>query len=71
MAKYSVILPVRNGGKYVQECIQSILHQTLPDLNLLVLDNCSSDGTLEYVRSLHDERIEIYPAESPLSIEEN
>jgi glycosyltransferase involved in cell wall biosynthesis len=71
MAKYSVILPVRNGGTYVQECIQSILHQTLPDFNLLVLDNCSSDGTLEYVRSLHDEKIEIYPAENPLSIEEN
>ena len=71
MAKYSVILPVRNGGKYVRECIQSIFNQTLADFNLLVLDNCSSDGTLEYVRSLHDEKIEIYPAESPLSIEEN
>lgn len=71
MAKYSVILPVRNGGQYVRECVQSILCQTLDDFNLLVLDNCSTDGTLEYIRSLGDLRIKIHPSEKPLSIEEN
>ena len=69
--KYSIILPVRNGGEYVKECVHSILSQTLNDFNLIVLDNCSTDGTLQWIQSLHDERIIIYPSNKPLTIEEN
>ena len=69
--KYSIILPVRNGGHYVKECVSSILAQTLSDFHLQVLDNCSTDGTLEWIRSLKDDRITCYPAEKPLLIEEN
>jgi glycosyltransferase involved in cell wall biosynthesis len=69
--KYSIILPVRNGGEYVKECVNAILSQSVKNFSLLVLDNHSEDGTLEWVRSLQDERIKIFPAEKPLSIEEN
>ena len=69
--KYSIILPVRNGGEYVKECVHSILSQTLNDFNLIVLDNCSTDGTLQWIQSLHDERIIIYPSNKALTIEEN
>lgn len=69
--KYSIILPVRNGGEYVKECVHSILSQTLNDFNLIVLDNCSTDGTLQWIQSLHDERIIIYPSGKALTIEEN
>jgi glycosyltransferase involved in cell wall biosynthesis len=69
--KYSIILPVYNGGEYVKECVNSILLQTYPDFWLQVLDNCSTDGTLEWLQSLNDERIKIYPSERALSIEEN
>jgi glycosyltransferase involved in cell wall biosynthesis len=71
MAKYSIILPVRNGGHYIKACIDSILSQTLLSFDLQVLDNCSTDGTLEWLRTLSDPRIKVYPAERPLSIEEN
>ncbi len=71
MAKFSIVLPVRNGGEYVKECVQSILSQTVSDFNLEVLDNCSIDGTLEWLMLLKDERIRIYPSEKALSIEEN
>ncbi|MEP7278421.1 MAG: glycosyltransferase [Bacteroidota bacterium] len=71
MNKYSIILPVRNGGAYLKECVQSILRQTYPGFNLLVLDNCSTDGTPQWIQSLQDSRIVCYPAEIPLSIEEN
>lgn len=63
--KFSIILPVRNGGNYVKECAHSILSQTLDDFNLIVLDNCSTDGTLEWMQSLNDNRIIIYPSENP------
>ena len=71
MKKFSIILPVKNGGEYVKECVKSILSQTLNDFNLLVLDNCSSDGTLHWIESLNDNRIFIYPSANPLTIEEN
>lgn len=69
--KFSVILPVRNGGEYVKECVNSILSQTYPHFNLIILDNCSSDGTLEWVQSLADDRIVSYPSSTTLTIEEN
>jgi glycosyltransferase involved in cell wall biosynthesis len=69
--RYSIILPVRNGGAYVKECVNNILAQSLGDFNLHVLDNNSTDGTGDWVRSLKDERIIYLPSERPLTIEEN
>jgi glycosyltransferase involved in cell wall biosynthesis len=69
--KYSIILPVYNGGEYVKECVDSILSQTYSNFNLIVLDNCSNDGTKEWVMSLKDKRIEILSSGKLLTIEEN
>lgn len=69
--KFSIILPVKNGGEYIRKCVDSILAQTLPDFNLHILENCSNDGTAEWLQTLQDERIIIIPSEKPLSIEEN
>lgn len=71
MPRYSIILPVRNGGDYFRECVHNVLHQTLNDFTLVVLENASNDGTLEWVSSLQDNRITIYPVQRPLSIEQN
>lgn len=71
MSKYSIILPVRNGGNYVKECVNSVLSQTYTDFNFIILDNCSTDGTLEWLYSLKDNRIKIITSEKPLTIEEN
>src|SRR5687767_11338859 len=71
MHKFSIILPVKNGGSYVKECIESILNQSFRDFNLLILENCSTDGTAEYLQSLDDDRIVFYPASSPLTMESN
>jgi glycosyltransferase involved in cell wall biosynthesis len=71
MPRYSIILPVRNGGSYVKECVNSILAQTNGDFNLHVLDNDSNDGTGAWIQSLKDDRIIYLPAERSLIIEEN
>lgn len=71
MSKYSIILPVQNGGHYVKECINSILSQTFNDFTLHILENCSTDGTDGYISTLADERIVIIPTASPLSMEAN
>ena len=71
MNQFSIILPVRNGGEYVKECVNSILAQTYQNFNLIVLDNNSSDGTKEWIESLNNNRITIYPSTKDLTITEN
>jgi glycosyltransferase involved in cell wall biosynthesis len=71
MKRFSIILPVRNGGEYVKLCVLSILSQTLNNFNLIVLDNYSTDGTVAWLKSLNDDRIVIYLSEKSLSIEES
>ena len=68
MPSFSVILPVRNGWPYVQECVHGILAQTYPDFELIVLDNQSTDSTVPWLRSLTDSRIRLYGSSSSLSI---
>jgi glycosyltransferase involved in cell wall biosynthesis len=46
----SVVTPVYNGGTYLAECIASVLAQTLPDFEYVIVDNCSTDNTLALAR---------------------
>lgn len=69
--QYSIILPVKNGGEYIKECVNSILSQSVPDFNLIILDSGSTDGTIQWINSLNNPRIIIYLSEKPLTIEEN
>ena len=69
---FSIVLPVRDGGEHVKLCVASILAQTLAgDFELLILENGSTDGTAEWLAAVRDPRVRVYPAERPLSIEEN
>jgi glycosyltransferase involved in cell wall biosynthesis len=68
---FTIALPVRNGGAMLKECIASILVQRLDDFDLVVLENASTDGTAEWLKELKDPRVTVFPAEKPLSIEEN
>lgn len=71
MLKYSIILPVRNGGEYVKECIHNLLSQSLDNYNIIILDNGSTDGTAEWIQSLGSGKIIYYPSGKDLSIEQN
>ncbi len=71
MIGFSVILPVRNGWPYVQECVESVLAQTHQDFELIVLDNQSTDQTLQWIESLGDPRIRVYRSNEPLTIVES
>lgn len=57
MPKVSVIMPAYNAEKYIKEAIDSILGQTFPDFELIILDDCSKDMTGQIIQSYRDERI--------------
>lgn len=58
----SVLTPVRNGGKYLAECIESVLAQTYQNWEYVIVNNCSTDRTLEIATAYaqKDKRIRIH-----------
>lgn len=47
----SVMTPVYNGEKYLRECIESVLAQTYDHWEYIIVNNCSTDQTLEIAKS--------------------
>lgn len=60
MPSISIILATYNGIKYIDKSITSVLQQQFNDFEFLIIDDCSGDGTWEYLQSLKDERIKLY-----------
>ena len=56
----SVIMSVRNDGINVGKSIKSILDQSYPNFELLVLDDFSTDNTYEKINEFKDSRITIF-----------
>jgi hypothetical protein len=57
--KISVILPVYNAQAYLRESIQSILSQSLNDFELIIINDGSTDQSLEIIQSFTDDRIKL------------
>lgn len=55
--KISVILPVYNAQTYLRESIESILSQSFKDFELIIINDGSTDQSLEIIQSYTDERI--------------
>ena len=59
----SIIIPARNEEKYILECIQSLLNQNMKNYELLLIDDNSTDSTLELMESFkQDPRVRILKA---------
>ena len=59
--KISVIIPVYNVEKYIEDCLNSILVQTLKDFEIICIDDCSTDNSLQIIETYthKDKRIKI------------
>jgi len=66
--KITVLLSVFNDEKYIGEAINSILDQTFADFELLIIDDCSTDGTVEVINSYKDPRIRLIINEENIDI---
>lgn len=56
----SVCIPVFNGDNFIREAVDSILNQTEKNFELLVVDNCSKDRTVNIVAEYTDPRIRVF-----------
>lgn len=59
--KVSVIMPVYNVEKYLRQCMDSVVNQTLRDIEIICVDDGSTDGSLEILMeyAAHDSRITV------------
>ncbi len=67
----SVIMPAYNEEKYIKRAVLSILNQTFDHLELIVVDDCSSDCTVEIIKSIDDDRIRIIENDSNQGVVRN
>ena len=61
MSKVSVIVPVHNVAKYLRKCVESIAQQTLTDIEIILIENLSTDSSYEICLELanNDKRIKV------------
>ena len=52
MMKISVIIPVFNVEPYISACIESVLGQDYPDLEVIIVDDCTPDSSVEIARDI-------------------
>lgn len=55
----SVVMPVFNSEKYVRLAIESILNQTFSDFEFIIVDDCSTDASVDIIKEFSDSRIKL------------
>ena len=66
----SIIMPAYNAAKTIQASIESVIAQTHKDWELIIIDDCSTDGTFKLVRNIaaNDDRIRLLTNEHNLGV---
>lgn len=59
MSFFKVIIPNYNSEKYIKKCIDSILDQTFKDFEIIIVDDMSTDNSVEIIRSYWDKRVHL------------
>lgn len=55
----SVVLPVYNVERYIEECLKSVLNQTIQDFEIIIIDDKSTDKTVSIIERINDNRIRL------------
>ena len=63
MTLVSIITPCYNSSQFLKETIASVMNQTFTDWEWLITDDCSSDHSVEIIKSIQDPRIKLILSE--------
>ncbi len=55
----SIIIPLYNAEKYIEQCINSVLAQTWPDIEVIIVDDGSTDGSFEIAKKYESNNVKI------------
>jgi glycosyltransferase involved in cell wall biosynthesis len=66
--KFSILIPTRNGLRYLPYAVDSVLSQSFEDFELVISDNHSTDGTWDYLQTLNDSRVRTIQPPRPMSM---
>jgi len=68
--KCSIVMPVYNAERFIEETIQSVLNQTVKEFELICVDDCSTDKSVEIIENLQkkDSRIILLKNETNLKV---
>lgn len=66
--KVTVLMPVYNGAPYLREAIQSVLDQTFTDFEFLIINDGSTDASVDIIHSYSDPRIRLVNNEKNLQL---
>ena len=66
--KVSVIIYVKNTIEYIEKCIRSVMNQTLQEIEILIIDGGSTDGTLDIIEKMKQEDCRIRIFHAPASV---
>ncbi len=58
--KISVVIPTYNRASTIESCLKSVLDQTFKAFEIIVVDDCSTDNTVELIKGVNDKRIILY-----------
>ncbi len=64
MELISIIIPVYNGEKWIKRCIESILNQTYPNIEIIIINDGSTDNSLDICKKYEKENVTIIDKEN-------
>jgi hypothetical protein len=69
--KFSVLLPTRNGGALLHDCVKSVLDQPYEDMELIVSDNASEEETRDVLAGFDDPRLRVVRLDEAIPVTDN
>ena len=59
LPKVSVIIPTYNRSHMITRAVESVLNQTYPEFEIIIVDDASTDSTYDVIRSINDSRVKV------------